>query len=108
MRAKLARRFILARPNFGLEARQNSRKFTFSIAAHSSAFTTENYGKALSRLGLEGDLFYSKENLRKAFAEVNAEVELDDVTGKILFLDFKIFFAVLAPKRQELAQMFEL
>ena len=81
MRAKLARSFILARPNI-VFLRQ--RQFTFSIAAQSNSsafFTTEDYGKALSRLGLEGDLFYSKENLRNAFAQVNREVELDDVSG---------------------------
>ncbi|CBY15846.1 unnamed protein product [Oikopleura dioica] len=80
MRAKLARRFILARPKIGF---LRQRQFTFSIAAQSNSsalFTTEDYGKALSRLGLEGDLFYSKENLRNAFAEVNREVELDDVS----------------------------
>ena len=78
MRAKLARKFILA-PNFRLA---QQRKFTFSISRNSSdSFAAEDYGKALTRLGLEGDLFYSKENLRKAFAEQNKEVELDDVTG---------------------------
>ncbi|CAG5097964.1 Oidioi.mRNA.OKI2018_I69.XSR.g15310.t1.cds [Oikopleura dioica] len=46
----------------------------------SDGFASEEYLRALSRLGLEGNLFHSKENLRKAFIELNAEVELDDVS----------------------------
>ena len=83
MRAQLARRVLFPQRCAQLVRR---RDLTISGAMRSDGFASEEYLRALSRLGLEGNLFHSKENLRKAFIELNAEVELDDVSGKEGFL----------------------
>ena len=78
MRAQLARRVLFPQRYAQIVRR---RDLTISATMRSDGFASEEYLRALSRLGLEGNLFHSKESLRKAFIELNAEVELDDVSG---------------------------